>query len=155
MSNHLKLISSKSEFLWCITFRHLHLLDGSTFALSDAEIWPAEAFCNIGVPFDICMTKSAHVVQLVWGCFYYLSCIINIRGFSPTLATVTLVSSLMVTRVDYCNGLHFSARVDTVGAQLCCQGSSVVRHHSIMSLNCYLIAFTGCVFIRRSPTNGS
>ena len=43
---------SKSKFLWCTTLRRRHRLDGSTFALADAEVIPVDIIRNLGVYFD-------------------------------------------------------------------------------------------------------
>src|ERR1043165_9136891 len=104
-SNRLKLNPCKSEFIWCTAIRRKHLLDGSTFALGDAEVHPADTIRNLGVHFDSCMTMTAHVSQLVRGCFYQLRRIKTIRRFIPTSTAVVLVNSFIVSRVDYCNSL--------------------------------------------------
>src|SRR6218665_4027745 len=49
------------------------------------------------------MTMTAHVSQLVRGCFDHLRRIKTIRKFIPTSAVVVLVNSFIVSRVDYCN----------------------------------------------------
>jgi hypothetical protein len=104
-SNRLKLNPSKSEFLWCTTFRRRHLLDGGTFNIGDSEVHPADTIRNLGVQFDSCMTMTAHVSQLVRGCFYQLRRIKTIRRFVPTSTAVILVNSFIVSRVDYCNSV--------------------------------------------------
>src|SRR6218665_2193452 len=101
-SNRLKLNPSKSEFLWCTTLRRRHLLHGSTFALADAEVLPADVIRNLEVYFDSCLTRTAHVSQLVRSCFYQLRRIKTIRKFIPTSIAVVLVNSFIVSRVDYC-----------------------------------------------------
>src|SRR6218665_897045 len=92
--NRLKLNPSKfeSEFLWCTTLRRRHLLDGSTFALADAEVLPADVIRNLVVYFDSCLTRTAHVSQLVRSCFYQLRRIKTIRKFIPTSIAVVLVN---------------------------------------------------------------
>src|SRR6218665_2428309 len=102
-SNHLKLNPSKSEFLWCTTLRRCHLLGGSTFALADAKVLPADVILNPGVYFDSCLTRTAHVSQLIRICFYQLRRIKTIRKFIPTSIAVVRVNSVIVSRVDYCN----------------------------------------------------
>ena len=67
-------------------FRRRHLLDGSTFALADAEVLPSR---NLGVYFDSCLTRTAHVSQLVRSCFYQLRRIKTIRKFIPTSITLS------------------------------------------------------------------
>src|SRR6218665_2444678 len=101
-SNCFKLNPSKSEFLWCTTLRLRHLLDGSTFALADAEVLPAVVIRNLGVYFDSCLTRTAHVSQLVRSCFYQLRRIKTIHSdlnrrcpgqqllLSPGLITATV-----------------------------------------------------------------
>jgi len=101
-----KLNPSKSEFLWCFTLRRRHLLDGSTFALADADRSPpSRRHPQPRSLFGSCMTRTAHVSQLVRGCFYQLRRIKTIRKFIPTLTAVVLINSFIVSRVDYCNSL--------------------------------------------------
>ena len=104
-SNRLKLNPSKTEFVWCTTLRRRHLLDGSTFNIGDSEVNPADTVRNLGVQFDSCLTMTAHVSQLVRGCFYQLRRIKTIRRFVPTSTAVILVNSFIVSRVDYCNSV--------------------------------------------------
>src|SRR6218665_4009034 len=81
-SNCLKLNPSKSEFLGCTTLRLRHLLDGSTFALADAEVLPADVIRNLGVYFDSCLTRTAHVSQLV----VFINCVgskPSVNSFRP------------------------------------------------------------------------
>jgi len=94
---------TKSEFLWCTTLRRRHLLAGSSFALADAEVHPADAIRNLGVYFDNCRSMTAHVSQLVRGWFYQLRRIKAIRIFIPTSIAVILANSFIVSRVDCCN----------------------------------------------------
>src|SRR6218665_1409313 len=51
------------------------------------------------------MTMTVHVSQLVRGCICQLREIKTIRKFTPTSATVILVNSLIVFRVDYYNSI--------------------------------------------------
>ena len=39
------------------------------FTLADAEVLPADVIRNLGVYFDNCMNRMAHVSHLVRGCF--------------------------------------------------------------------------------------
>src|SRR6218665_882968 len=78
---------------------------GQLALLGDTEVRPADTIRNLGVQFDSCMTMTAHVSQLVRGCFYHLRRIKTIRKFILTSAAIVLVNSFIVSRVDYCNGL--------------------------------------------------
>src|SRR6218665_1858895 len=51
------------------------------------------------------MAMTAHVNELVRGCFYHLRRIKTYPKFIPTSAAVVLVNSFIVSRVDYCNGV--------------------------------------------------
>src|SRR6218665_2571081 len=81
------------------------LLDDGTFVLGDTVVRPADTIRNLGVQFDSCMTMTAHVSQLVRGCFYHLRRIKTIHKLIPTSAAVVLVNSFVVSRVDYCNSM--------------------------------------------------
>jgi len=117
-SNRLKLNPSKSEFLWYTTLRRRHLLDGSTFALADAGVLPADIICNL----DSCLTRTVHVSQLVQSCFHQLhhpmQLMITIRKFIPTSIAIVLVNSFIVSRVDYCNSLLPICQLDRIQSVL-------------------------------------
>jgi hypothetical protein len=71
-SNRLKLNLSKSEFLWCVTARRLHLVDRAVFHLADGDVTPSMQVRNLGAYFDVSMDMTTHISRLVATAFYQL-----------------------------------------------------------------------------------
>ena len=102
-SNRLRLNPSKTEFLRCATSRRIHQIDDGSFHVGDVDVKPSQAVRNLGVMMDGDLSMTAHVNEIVGQCFYSLRKIKSIRRSLSTDATVTLVISLICSRIDYCN----------------------------------------------------
>jgi len=90
------------SFYWCTTLQCRRLLDYSRLP-SAWWYWSQTSWHhrNLGVRFDSCITMTVHVSQLVRGCVCQLRQIKTTRKFFPTTATVILINSFIVFRVDY------------------------------------------------------
>ena len=60
---------------------------------------------NLGVLFDVDLSLTAHVNQLTAHCYSSLRRIKSCRRALSRTASVTLINSLIVPRLDYCNSL--------------------------------------------------
>ena len=94
-----------SEFLWCATARHLHLVDSSQFQLADDVVTSTVCVRNLEAYFDASMSMLTHIGHIISFSFYQLRRIRAIRKSIPTSTDVQLVNSFVVSRVDYCNSL--------------------------------------------------
>jgi len=148
-SNRLKLNPSKSEFLLVSPSIWLQYL--RTWWYWSPTSWHHR---SLGVHFDscsCCTTMTVHVSHLVRGCFYRLRRIKTIRKFIPTSATVILVNSFIVFRVDHYNSILAvlqTCQLDRiVGAKLRCLSRYMVGHHPIIGLQpmCCETTYIGCV----------
>ena len=104
-SNRLKINPAKSEFLWCTTDRRLHRIDNSAFRLADDNVVPTTYVRNLGAYFDALISMATHVSRLVSTCFYQLRRVRVIRRSIPTSTTIQIISSFVMSRIDYCNSL--------------------------------------------------
>ena len=77
----------------CITVTHV----------GDVDMKPSQAVRNLGVMMDGDLSMKAHVNKIIGQCIYSLRKIKLIRHSLSTDATVTLVTSLICSRIDYCN----------------------------------------------------
>ena len=60
---------------------------------------------NLGVTLDSTLSLHQHILNVCRGAFLELRRIHSIRGFLTTDAVKTLVCSLVLSRIDYCNSL--------------------------------------------------
>ena len=104
-TNKLKLNPNKTEFLWSATSRRQNQLDHNPIDLSDGEIRPRKAVRDLGVMIDTQLSFAQHVNSIACKCYAELRRITSFRRSLPTDAARTLVNSLVVTKIDYCNCL--------------------------------------------------
>ena len=55
---------------------------------------------------------NAHVSNIARTCYFELHGLASIRRFLTSTATATLVSSFVLSRIDYCNSLLFGSTHD-------------------------------------------
>ena len=65
LSNRLKLNQVTSEFLWCATARHLHLVDCSQFQLADGVVTTTVCVRNLGAHLDASINMSTHIGHVI------------------------------------------------------------------------------------------
>ncbi|KAI4903480.1 hypothetical protein NFI96_006179 [Prochilodus magdalenae] len=102
-AHHLKLNPSKTELLFIpsTTGPHRDL----TISLGNLLITPTEDARSLGVILDGQLSFSAHIANLTRSCRFLLYNIRRIRPFLSQEATLLLVQSLVISRLDYCNSL--------------------------------------------------
>ena len=104
-ANKLKLNPSKTEFLWSATARRQSQLDQTPINFSDGNIRPSKAVRDLGVMIDSQLSFAQHVNNISCKCYAELRRIKSFRRSLPTDAARTLVNSLVVSKIDYCNSL--------------------------------------------------
>jgi len=105
-SNRLQLNTAKTEILWCATNRRQHLMPQTPTRIGDDYITPAASVRDLGIYIDSDVSMKSHVsrtVSTVYTCFAALRQIRSIRHCVPRQALVSLVVSLVLSRVDYGN----------------------------------------------------
>ena len=107
-SRRLQLNSDKTEALWFGTTQKLENIKPADMNLSlhDGEdITPSEVLRDLGVYIDSRLSMKPHINRLARTCFFHLRRLRSIRNKITTEATATLVSTLILSRIDYCNSL--------------------------------------------------
>ena len=95
-SNRLIVNPTKTDVLWCSTSQ----------PPPDTPLSPAGTTVrNLGVLFDADLSLAVHVNQLTARCNSSLRRIENCRRALSRNASVTLINSLIVSRLDYCNSV--------------------------------------------------
>ena len=112
-ANMLKLNDNKTEFMLVTSKRskHLHNLPTS-ISIGKAQIPFKQSVKNLGFTLDCHLTTNAHVSNIARTCYFELRCLSSIHRFLTSTATATLVSALVLSRIDYSNSLLFGSNHD-------------------------------------------
>ena len=74
-----------------------------------------EIIRNLGVHLDDKLTMNTHVTKTIQSCNFQLKSIASIRPMLDIEVTKLLVSSLILSRIDYCNALLYGCPKHTTG----------------------------------------
>ena len=110
-ANMLKLNDSKTELMLVTSKRskHLHNLPTS-ITIGNAQIPFKQTVKNLGFTLDCHLTMNAHVSNFTRTCYFELRRLASIRRFLTS--TATIVSAIVLSRIDYCNSLLFGSTND-------------------------------------------
>ena len=111
-SNRLQPNPDKTEVLWCTTSRRLHRLPVSSLLFGGATVLPMRAARNLGVFFDASLTMQDHVTKTVSRCFGALRQLRTIRTLVQPQVLQSLVTALVLSRLDYGNVVLAGATKD-------------------------------------------
>jgi len=104
-SNYLQLNAGKTEFMWCVPPRRRHQLPTDQLTVQLASITPVESVRDLGVYLDSDMSMHTHVTRLVGSSYGVLRQLRSIRRSQPRSTLTTLVTSFIMSKVDYCNAV--------------------------------------------------
>ena len=112
-ANMLKLSDNKTELMLVTSKRskHLHSLPTS-ITIGNAQVPFKQSVKNLGFTLDCHITMNAHVTNIALTCYFELHRLASIRGFLTIIATATLLSAFVLSRIDYCNSLLFGSTHD-------------------------------------------
>ena len=103
--NKLKLNDSKTEFFVAASPYNFKNLPDLTLKIGDVSIKPSETIRNLGAFFDVHMNMSAHINSVSRNVTFHLRNIARIRKFVDHSTCHHAVRTLILSRLDYCNGL--------------------------------------------------
>lgn len=104
-SNRLRLNASKTEVIWLGSAKRLSCCSFQPIIISGEFVHPVNKVKSLGVLLDSSLTFDSHVTRLVGTCYYHLRQIRNIRHSLTQDSCHALVRALILSRLDYCNGL--------------------------------------------------
>ena len=105
-SNKLKLNGDKTELLASGTKYFLKKMKNPpSLSIDDSTVEPSDCVRNLGVFFDKTLSMHEHISSVCKSANYELRKIASVRRFLTFSAVVQLVSSLVLSRLDYCNSL--------------------------------------------------
>ena len=102
-SNRLQLNTAKTEVLWCASIRRQHLIPQPGLRVSVDVIVPSVSVRDLGIYLDCDVSMRTHVSKVVSGCFAVLRRLRSIRSSVTRPVIVSLVVSLVLSRLDYDN----------------------------------------------------
>ena len=121
-TNRLQLNAAKTEFIWFVPPRRRHQFPSDQLAVGSVQVTPAASARDLGVYLGSNMSMSSHVTRLVCTCFGILRQIRSIRRSVPRSTLSTLISSFVMSKLDYCNvalaGLSGGRRIFTTCHEL-------------------------------------
>jgi len=113
--NKLQLNGSKTEAILIGTACKLSKATSDTLELSDDSSVPLSSTVkNLGVTLDNTLSMKQHISSVSRTCFFQLRRIATIRKFLTTDATAKLVTSTILSRLDYCNSLLAGLPVSSI-----------------------------------------
>ena len=104
-SNRLQVNPQKTEVLWCCSARRRYQTPAFPVRIGTTSIGPVASVRNLGAHMDVDLSFRTHVNAVVKSCFAALRRIRSVRRSLSRHALLTLIRSLVVSKVDYCNAL--------------------------------------------------
>jgi len=107
-SNFLSLNPSKTEFLLIGLPQQLAKIDRPVLLLPDnSTITPVTNARNLGVLFDSNLSFKKHINNVTKACFYHCRDLRRIRSTLDFETARTIATSLVHSKLDYCNSLYY------------------------------------------------
>ena len=91
--------------------KHLHSLPTS-ITIGNAQIPFKKSVRNLGLTLNCHLSMNTHVSNIAQTCYFELCRLASICRFLTSTAHATLVSSFVLSRIDYCNSLLFGSTHD-------------------------------------------
>jgi len=93
----------RKQILWCSTTRRQNHLPSAAVCVGENYVLPSTTIRDLGVLIDSDVTIWSHVSCMVSGCFAVLRQLRSIRRSVTDSMFHSLVVSLVMPRLDYCN----------------------------------------------------
>ena len=103
--NKLQLNSEKTEAMLTGTRQKLSSISVNTLQLDNTTVPLSDSVQSLGVVLDSTLSMENTISQTAKSCYYQLRRISSVRKYLSTEATVKLATSLILSRLDYCNSL--------------------------------------------------
>jgi len=102
-SNRLQLNADKTEIMWISSSRKQHLIPSIPFRIGECYVMPVKSVRDLGIHWDSDTLMRTHIDRTLSSCFGTLRTLRTITDSIPNGVLRTLVSSLVLSRVDYGN----------------------------------------------------
>jgi hypothetical protein len=104
-SNYMKLNTNKTELLVIDTPGHLNKVPAFNVNIGDDCVEVSKQIKNLGVVFGRIMKMQTYIREVVRNAMYHLHNISKIKQYLTYSVTEQVITSLVMSRVDYCNAL--------------------------------------------------
>ena len=108
-ANSLKLNDAETEFLVLETQQQLNKITDINIRIGDNIIEPTDFIRNLWAYFDSKLKGTSHINRLSSTIYRSIKGITRIRHFLDVNTTKTLIQSLVLSKVDYCNSILLGA----------------------------------------------
>ena len=85
--------------------RNVSVANFGEVSFGDTQLVPCESAKNLGVVLDSSLSFRSHIDSIVKTCSFHVRNLYMIKNFVNGKNLVTLVHSLIISKVDYCNSL--------------------------------------------------
>ena len=72
------------------------------------EVTPSPSATNLGIVFDSASNFKSHISGISRACYYHIRDMRRIRRFLTPSVAKTIATSLMSSKLDYCNSVLFN-----------------------------------------------
>ena len=141
-ANKLQLNDNKTEAMIILSnIMSVHSPLPSVIHIGDADVPFVSSVKNLGVTLDSNLSMSQHISNTCKAAYIHIRHISSIRYLLTTQATQTLVCSLVLSRLDYCNSLLSGCpqyllnklqNVQNAAARLVCKAKKSDHIHPIL-----------------------
>ena len=123
-SNLLSLNPSKTEFMVIGLSQQLSKISNPSLTLSeDSPITPTISARNLGFIFDNHLSFSNQISSLSSACHYHIRDLRRIRPTLDSTTASTIATSLVQSKLDYCNSLYVNLPANQISRLQCLQNS--------------------------------
>ena len=102
--NALKLNEEKTDFI--IFAAHTNQYSTPSLCIGESVINPSESIKILGVTLDNRLTMQKHITNTCQSSYMHIRKINSIRRYLSEQATLTLINSTVLIRLDYCNSVY-------------------------------------------------
>ena len=102
--NVLKLNEEKTDFI--IFAAHTNQYSTPSLCIGESVINPSESIKILGVTLDNRLTMQKHITNTCQSSYMHIRKINSIRRYLSEQATLTLINSTVLIRLDYCNSVY-------------------------------------------------
>jgi len=114
ITNKLQLNADKTDAMLVGSNHNLSSLNINSIQLGKSDISLKDSVKNLGVPLDNTLSMKKYVSQISQSCYFQLRRISSIRKYLSDEATIKLVTSLILSRLDFCNTLLSGVPASTI-----------------------------------------
>ena len=145
VQNKLKLNDDKTKIVLIVFARGIDL--PSSVRVGQSYIYFTSAARNFGVIFDSELALKEQMNKLCQLVYLEIRRIGSIQQYLSVEATKTIVSSLVLSRLDYCNALLAGCPqvlLDKIRRVINCSFASSTKFQNLLTLLLYSLTSTGC-----------